>query len=45
MESQAQASKLLDEVRYVMRLHHYSIHAERRYVDGIKRHVHFHRMR
>ena len=37
--------KLLDEVRRKMRLHHYSIHTERSYVDWIKRYIHFHHMR
>lgn len=36
--------KLLDEVRDVMRLHHYSIHTERSYCDWIKRYVKFHNM-
>lgn len=36
--------RLLDEVRDVMRLHHYSIHAERAYCDWIKRCVLRHRM-
>jgi integron integrase len=36
--------KLLDQVREIMRLHHYSIHTERTYVDWIKRYVQFHRM-
>ena len=27
-----------------MRLHHYSIHTERSYLDWIKRYVHFHQM-
>ena len=36
--------KLLDEVRDVMRLHHYSIHTERTYCDWIKRFVLFHKM-
>ena len=44
MESQDQSPKLLDQVRRVMRLHHYSIHTERSYIDWIKRYVHFHRM-
>ncbi len=38
-------SKLLDEVRGVMRLRHYSIHTERTYCDWIKRYVAFHNMR
>jgi len=29
--------KILDEVRDVMRLHHYSIHTERSYCDWIRR--------
>jgi hypothetical protein len=36
--------RLLDEVRDLMRLHHYSIHTERSYCDWIKRYVHFHAM-
>lgn len=36
--------KLLDEVRDVMRLHHYSIHTERTYCDWIKRYIMYHRM-
>lgn len=36
--------KLLDEVRDVMRLHHYSIHTERTYCNWIKRFVLFHKM-
>lgn len=36
--------KLLDEVRGVMRLHHYSIHTERTYCDWIKRYIMYHRM-
>lgn len=35
---------LLDEVRDVMRLHHYSIHTERTYSEWIKKYVHFHGM-
>lgn len=44
MESQDQNPKLLDLVRRVMRLHPYSIHTERSYIDWIKRYVHFHKM-
>ena len=44
MECQAQAPRLLIQVRNVLRLHHYSIHAERSYVDWIKRYVDFHHM-
>ena len=36
--------KLLDQVREVMRLKHYSIRTERCYCDWIKRYIHFHRM-
>lgn len=36
--------KLLDEVRDVMRLHHYSIHTERTYCDWIKRYIRYHGM-
>ena len=45
MEGQEQAPKLLDQVRNVLRLHHYSIHTERSYIDWIKRYVQFHQMR
>src|ERR1035437_5571032 len=44
MENQAEAPRLLDQVRHVLRLHHYSIHTKRSYIDWIKRYVHFHRM-
>ena len=37
--------KILDEVRRYLRLHHYSIHTERSYVDWIVRFIRFHRMR
>src|SRR5262245_33496144 len=40
--TRSQRPKLLDEVRTVLRLHHYSIHTERSYVDWI---VRFHAMR
>jgi len=36
---------LLDQVRQYLRLHHYSIHTERSYVDWIVRFIRFHRMR
>jgi hypothetical protein len=39
------APRLIEQVRNVMRLHHYSIHTERSYTDWIKRHIHFHHMR
>jgi hypothetical protein len=41
MKSQEQTPKLLDQVRDLMRLHHYSIHTERSYTDWIKRYIHF----
>ena len=37
--------RLLEQVRAVMRLHHYSIHTERSYVEWITRYVHFHQMK
>ncbi|MDD3082977.1 MAG: integron integrase [Desulfobacterales bacterium] len=37
--------KLLDEVRDVMRLRHYSIHTERSYCAWIRKFVHFHNMK
>ena len=36
--------KMLDKVRDVMRLHHYSIHTERTYCDWIKRYIRYHNM-
>ena len=36
--------KLLDQVRDVMRLKHYSIGTERSYCDWIRRYVQFHQM-
>ena len=45
MEGQEQAPKLLVQVRNVLRLHHYSIHTERSYVDWMKRYIYFHHMR
>lgn len=36
--------KLLDEVKQVMRLLHYSIHTERSYSDWIRRYVSYHKM-
>jgi hypothetical protein len=40
----SQQPKLLDQVRQVLRLHHYSIHIERTYVGWIVRFVRFHQM-
>lgn len=37
--------KLLDQVREIMRLRHYSIRTEQSYCDWIRRYVGFHRMR
>ncbi len=37
-------TRLFDQVREVMRFHHYSIHTERSYIDWIKRYVRFHQM-
>jgi site-specific recombinase XerD len=37
--------KLLDEVRGIMRLHHYSIHTEKTYCIWIKHFVRFHKMK
>jgi len=37
--------KLLEDVRKVLRLHHYSIHTERAYLAWIVRFIRFHRMR
>jgi len=45
MESQEQTPKILDQVRNLMRLNHYSIHTERSYLDWIKRCIVFHHMR
>jgi len=36
--------KLLDEMRRVLRLHHYSLHTERSYLEWVVRYVRFHRM-
>ena len=45
MQSQDQQPKILDQIRSMMRLHHYSIHTERTYIDWIKRYIVFHRMK
>ena len=37
--------KLMDQVREVMRLRHYSIRTERRYCDWIRRYIKFHPMK
>ena len=36
--------KLLDQIREVMRLKHYSLRTERTYADWVRRYVHFHQM-
>ncbi len=38
------ATKLLDEMRDLMRRRHYSIHTERAYRDWVKRYARFHNM-
>jgi hypothetical protein len=43
--TKSQQPKLLDQVRQVLRLHHYSVHPERSYVDWIVRFVRFYSMR
>ena len=43
--STAKDRKLLDEVRDVMRLLHYSIHTERTYCEWIRKYIHFHTMK
>lgn len=44
MSTPQKERKLMDEVRDVMRLHHYSIHTERTYCDWIKKFVRYHKM-
>jgi site-specific recombinase XerD len=43
--TRSQHPKLLDAVRQLLRLHHYSIHTEHSSVEWIVRFVHFHGMR
>ena len=38
-------SKILDQVREIMRIKHYSLRTERCYYDWIKRYIRFHGMR
>jgi integron integrase len=45
MPRQDSKTKILDQIRQVLRLHHYSIHTERIYLDWIKRYIAFHRMK
>lgn len=40
----AKAPRLLEQMRRVLRLQHYSIHTERADVDWVVRYVRFHRM-
>ena len=42
--STQKARKILEEVRAVNRLHHYSIHTERTYCEWIKKYIIFHGM-
>ena len=42
--SSTKERRILDEVRDIMRLHHYSIHTERSYCQWIKRFIQFHKM-
>ena len=42
--SKEKERKILDQVRDIMRVKHYSIHTERTYCDWIKRYITFHRM-
>lgn len=42
--SNQKSSKLLNDVKRVMRVNHYSIHTERIYIDWIKQYVKFHKM-
>src|SRR5918996_3657593 len=43
--TRSQPPKLLQEIRTVLRLHHYSIHTERAYVEWVVRFIRFHSMR
>ena len=43
--SQNKNKKILEQVRDIMRLNHYSIHTERSYCDWIKRYISFHQMK
>jgi integron integrase len=42
--SDGQSPKLLEQMRGVLRLHHYAIRTERAYCDWVRRYVKFHRM-
>lgn len=43
--SETRKPKLLDEVRRILRLKHYSIRTEQSYMDWIRRFMEHHRMR
>jgi Phage integrase, N-terminal SAM-like domain len=43
--TQGKSKKLLDQVRDVMRLKHYSLRTERSYCDWIERFIRFHELR
>jgi len=43
--TRSQPPQLFDKVRTVLRLHHYSIHTERSYLEWIVRFTRFHGMR
>ena len=45
MKSIQKNKKILDEVREVLRRHHYSIHTERTYCQWIKKYIQFHGMK
>ena len=45
MPRQDSKTKILDQIHQVLRLHHYAIHTERTYLDGMKRFVAFHRLK
>ena len=43
--SASQTPKLLEQMRSVLRLHHYAIRTERTYCDWVRRYVKFHGMK
>lgn len=43
--SGGQSPKLLDQMRAVLRLHHYALRTERSYCDWVRRFVKFHGMK
>jgi integron integrase len=45
MASQEKNPRIMDQTRDVLRLHHYSFHTERTYLDWIKKYITFHHMR